>query len=97
MGLLVSFIVEEGIKRFIVLIGSFFIGIIGELFSVERGGGGLIFDLRKRLDLRWPDFDSSFSGGLLSRIGQVFDRWISRLIRFDESFGGVGLISRRDI
>jgi hypothetical protein len=34
------------------LIGSFFIGIIGELFSVERGGGGLIFDLRKRLDLR---------------------------------------------
>jgi hypothetical protein len=35
-----------------VVIGSFFIGIGGEFCSGEGAGGGLMLDLRKRLDLR---------------------------------------------
>ncbi len=72
--------IAEGTRRFIVvMMGSFFTTIGGEFRSGERDGGGgggegLIFDLRKRFDLRWPDFDSTFSEDLLFKLGLVFDR-----------------------
>ena len=53
-----------------------------------------MFDLRRRLDLRWPTFESFRSEGSPGRTGQVFDRCISRLMRLEDNLESEGLTSR---